>query len=293
MKQPLSLWLEGTRPNTLIAILSPVAIGTIITWGHRQWSLVTWLATLCSALLIQIGTNFANDYLDAIKGADTADRRGPRRLASSNLVSIRALKIATALCFGLAALVAVYLTLVGGYPIAILAIVAISCGFFYTGGPYPLAYLGLGDLFVFVFFGPVATAGTAYLQTGVFSSLAALAGIAPGLLATALLTANNLRDEASDRRAGKKTIPVRFGKKVGQVEYLCCLVGAALTPVLLVTVTTVHTPLLLASAFLLFARPAFTILAGQADLSLLLPETAKLLAAYTLLFLFTWLLASP
>ncbi len=295
MTRALFLWIEGTRPKTLIATLSPVSVGAVVAWSCGRLCLSILAVTLCCALLIQVGTNLANDYLDWVKGADSPDRQGPRRLAQSGLISVIALKRATLLCFGVGALLSLYLTWVGGWEIALLAALSITCGFLYTGGPYPLGYLGLGDGVVFLFFGPLATAGTAYLQLGTWSLTAALAGIAPGLLSTALLTANNLRDETSDRRAGKKTIPVRFGQKAGKIEYGACLIGAGLLPFFFVAARYASWPLVLTSSFLFSARVVAKTLLGPSfyqEAGRLLPETSKLLWLYTLFFGCLWPMTS-
>ena len=287
----LAIWLEGARPKTWVATFAPLLISGALIWHHPLWNLTTYLITALCALCIQIGTNFANDYLDYLKGGDRDDRCGPRRLAEARLASVVALKRVTWMFFGLAALLASYLASIGGWPIALLALVSIALGFLYTGGPYPLSYLGLGDLFAFMFFGPIATAGTVYLQLREIPPEALIAGIAPGCFSTALLLANNLRDEKSDRRAGKKTLPVRWGARVGKGAYLACLCGAALTPLWLVLYTKGHVAALLASGFLLAAGPVLAILREKnpkAALADLLPKTAQLFLVYTLMFLCTW-----
>jgi 1,4-dihydroxy-2-naphthoate octaprenyltransferase len=219
----IKLLLEGSRPKTLIASLSPVLIGTSIA---SRFHLLTFICTAFFALSIQIGTNFANDYFDFLKGVDTKNRKGPRRLTQSGLIPLKTMKWITFGIFCFALLCSLYLIYIGGATIAILALCAVAFGYLYTGGPYPLGYLGLGDLFVFVFFGPVATAGTTYLQTLTISHEAIVAGIAPGLLSVSILTINNLRDVDEDRLASTKTLPVRFGKAFGKGEYVFCIITA-------------------------------------------------------------------
>lgn len=197
----MKLWIEATRPKTLIASISPVLIGTVIAKDLRAWDLTIFLATIIFALCIQIGTNFANDYIDFLKGADTNKRKGPRRLVQSGLVSVKKMRLVTLSIFLVAGIIGLYLMKIGGWQIGALAFAAILFGYLYTGGPFPLGYLGLGDLFVLIFFGPVAVAGTTYLQTGTLSSLAIIAGCAPGLFSTAMLALNNIRDIEEDRIA--------------------------------------------------------------------------------------------
>ena len=186
--------------------------------------------TLITALCIQIGTNFANDYYDCLKGADTSTRIGPRRMTQAGLISLSKMKLATFLTFSCVALLSFYLTARGGPVFTLLTTLSIACGILYTGGPKPLAYLGLGELFVLFFFGPIATAGAAYLQTLTFSWEAVVLGFTPGLLSTAVLVINNLRDIENDRRAGKKTLAVRYGKRFTQYEYTILIALGCLLP---------------------------------------------------------------
>jgi 1,4-dihydroxy-2-naphthoate octaprenyltransferase len=223
-------WIEATRPKTLFASLAPVLLGTSFALKAGSFSLLTFLLTLFAALAIQIGANFANDYYDFIKGADTASRKGPRRLTQSGLISPSDMKLATFLILSTAALLNIYLIARGGPAFALLTSASIFLAVGYTGGPYPLAYLGLGEIFVFFFFGPIATASTAYLQTLSFSWTPAILGICPGLLATAILIVNNLRDIDDDRKANKNTLAVRFGKRFTQIEYTACLFAGCLLP---------------------------------------------------------------
>lgn len=219
------LWLEAARPKTLVLSIMPVLIG--VSFGARQgsFSLIACLMTLLTALLIQTGANFANDYYDFLKGADTIERKGPRRLTQAGLISLSQMKLATFLTFSSVALMSIYLSARGGPAFTLLTTLSIAFGILYTGGPKPLAYLGLGEVFVFLFFGPISTAGAAYLQTLTFSWEAVLLGLTPGLLASAVLVTNNLRDIDEDKKANKNTLAVRFGKKFTQVEYtlLVCL----------------------------------------------------------------------
>ena len=279
-------WIEGARPKTLIASLSPVSIGSVIAWklGHFNWSL--FAACILFALAVQIGTNFANDYIDFLKGADTKERKGPRRLVQAGLVSPGKMRRVTFGVFGVAALVGIYLMAVGGWQIGVLALMAILFGYLYTGGPYPLGYLGLGDLFVLVFFGPVAVAGVTYLHTGVVSPVAILAGFPPGLLSTAILAMNNLRDQTQDRKGGKKTLPVRFGIRFGKWEFALCLIGAALIPLF-------QKGYLTSIATLAIGAPLIgTVFQSNSaeTLAPLFPKVGRLQTIYTLFFCVGWIL---
>ncbi|MBI3732141.1 MAG: 1,4-dihydroxy-2-naphthoate polyprenyltransferase [Chloroflexi bacterium] len=226
----LRLWLLAARPRTLPAAIVPVLVGTALAARVRfQWPL--FIATLAVSLLIQIGTNYANDVFDFLKGADQA-RRGPQRVTQSGLVSPRQMIAATASVFGAAALLGLTLASVAGWLLVVVGALAMAAGLAYTGGPWPLGYHGLGDLFVFVFFGVVAVSGSYYVQAGEVSA-AALAASAPvGLLVTAILVVNNLRDIESDRAAGKRTLAVRIGARATRVQF-DLLVGAAYTVPLL------------------------------------------------------------
>jgi 1,4-dihydroxy-2-naphthoate octaprenyltransferase len=226
------IWLEAARPKTLILSVTPVIIGTSYAYYHGAFSIIPLLMTLITALCIQIGTNFANDYYDCLKGADTSTRIGPRRMTQAGLISLSKMKLATFLTFSCVALLSFYLTARGGPVFTLLTTLSIACGILYTGGPKPLAYLGLGELFVLFFFGPIATAGAAYLQTLTFSWEAVVLGFTPGLLSTAVLVINNLRDIDNDRRAGKKTLAVRYGKRFTQYEYTFLVIAGCLLPLI-------------------------------------------------------------
>lgn len=286
----MNVWIEGARPKTLIASLSPILMGSVIAFKQGVFNPLIFFLTVLFGLTIQVGTNFANDYFDFRKGADTEERKGPRRLTQSGLVTPATMKKATAITFGVAGLAAVYLVAQGGWLIGLLAALSIVLGYLYTGGPYPLAYLGLGDLFVLIFFGPVAVAGTVYLQTHELSSIAILAGLAPGLISTAILTSNNMRDIGEDRVAGKRTLPVRFGLTFGRIEYVCCLFVAGAIPIILVAMTGKHFGSLLATLTLITALPLIKSALREKQLAPLLPKTGKWMSLYTLAFLIGWFL---
>ncbi|MEK7298487.1 MAG: 1,4-dihydroxy-2-naphthoate polyprenyltransferase, partial [Candidatus Margulisiibacteriota bacterium] len=181
------------------------------------------LVALLCAILIQIGTNLANDYFDFIKGGDTPARLGPTRATQAGLISPTAMRNAFVSCFVLAVVLGFSLVIRGGWPIVLVGVLSVAAGIAYTGGPYPLAYLGLGDLFVLIFFGPVAVAGTYYVEALSYSGRAVIAGLIPGLIAVGILAVNNLRDIDEDRSTGKRTLAVRLGPRSVRIEYTAAL----------------------------------------------------------------------
>ncbi|TVQ94308.1 MAG: 1,4-dihydroxy-2-naphthoate polyprenyltransferase [Deltaproteobacteria bacterium] len=284
-------WILAARPKTLPAAIVPVMVGTSVAYAHGEAALLPAFAALLGALLIQIGTNFANDYFDFASGADTAKRLGPTRAVQAGLLHANAVKGATALSFGLAGLVGLYLVAVAGWPIAVIGVLSILSGLAYTGGPYPLGYHALGDLFVFLFFGLIAVTGTHYVQAVTFSFEALTASVPIGLLATAILVVNNYRDLKTDAEAGKNTLAVRIGRRATRAFYLALLLGAYAVPVgqvlaggriaLLLPLVTLPLALLLARG--LGHREG-------AQLNPLLARTAALMASYGLLYAIGWVL---
>ncbi len=226
---PWRVWLLAARPKTLTAALAPVWIGVGYAVWEGHFRPLPALAALVGAVLIQVGTNFANDYYDHQRGGDTSARVGPVRVTQAGLIQPDSVRRAAFVMFGLAFAVGTYLVAVGGWPIVVIGVASLLSGWAYTGGPFPLAYNGLGDLFVLVFFGPVAVAGTYWVQALQWRPGLLVAGIAVGALATAILVANNLRDLDTDSAAGKRTLPVLLGRRAGRMEYLVLLLvtGAA------------------------------------------------------------------
>ncbi|HLN05735.1 MAG TPA: 1,4-dihydroxy-2-naphthoate polyprenyltransferase [Acidimicrobiales bacterium] len=218
-------WVAGARPRTLPAAVVPVAVGTAVAAadGYVIW----WrsLYALIVALSIQIGTNYANDYSDGVRGTD-AERVGPVRLVAGGLAHPREVRMASFWAFGVAAVAGLVLALATTPWLLVVGAVCVAAGWFYTGGPRPYGYAGFGEIFVFVFFGLVAVIGTAYLSLGRITVLAVVAAVPVGLLATALLVVNNLRDLQSDRRAGKHTLAVRIGAGATRRFYGTCVIGA-------------------------------------------------------------------
>jgi 1,4-dihydroxy-2-naphthoate polyprenyltransferase len=224
-------WLLACRPATLTVAVVPVLIGTVIAWKLGGLRVGPALAALLGALLIQIGTNLANDVFDYEKGADGGDRLGPVRAAQAGLLTPGQMRAGMIVSFGLAVIAGIYLVSVAGAAIVIVGIASVASGIAYTGGPWPLGYNGLGDLFVFVFFGLVAVCCTAFVQLGAVPPLSIAAAVPIGSIATAVLVVNNVRDHTTDRRAGKRTLVVRFGRAFGVVEYRALLAIAYAAPV--------------------------------------------------------------
>jgi len=220
-------WLAGARPRTLPASVVPVAVGTACAQAELRGNVIAWrvAAALVVSLALQVGTNYANDYSDGVRGTDDA-RVGPVRLVASGLAAPAAVRRAAFTAFGVAAVAGLALTVAVGPQLLVVGGLSIAAGWFYTGGPRPYGYAGFGELFVFVFFGLVATAGSAYVQTSRLHALDLLASVPVGLLAVALLVVNNLRDIPGDGVAGKRTLAVRLGDARTRVLYVGCLVVA-------------------------------------------------------------------
>ena len=227
----LRIWLEASRPRTLPAAVAPVVVGTALAWrcGSADW--LAGAICLAFALLIQIGTNFANDYFDFVKGADTAARVGPRRAVAAGLVSPATMRWAMCGTFALAFAVGLSLLAWGGWWLIAVGVASVVCGIAYTGGPYPLGYHGWGDLFVFIFFGLVAVGATFFVQAGCPTREVWVVAMAIGVLAANILVANNYRDVETDRLAGKRTLVVRFGRGFAQGQFLVAHAVALLVPV--------------------------------------------------------------
>ncbi len=239
MSTSLKYWLLAARPKTLPAAAVPVMIGGAMAAANASFNLIPWLLCLAFALLIQIATNFANDYYDFKKGADGKERIGPRRAVASGWIAPEVMFRGMLVVFAVAFLMGCLLIQWGGWWLLLIGVLSIACGIAYTGGPYPLGYNGWGDVFVFIFFGWIATAFTYYVQAGSFATpalgsgayLVWLAGMVPGALATNLLAVNNVRDEPQDRTTGKRTLVVRFGRSFGLLEYAVMSLLAILVPI--------------------------------------------------------------
>ena len=227
----------AARPRTLPAAIAPVLVGTAaaVQWAGRLPRVGAFVAALIGSVFIQIGTNLANDYSDARRGADSADRLGPVRVTSAGMVAPRRVLTATWVAFAVAVACGIYLAAVAGIVILLIGAVSIAAGVLYTGGPRPYGYAGLGEVFVFLFFGLVAVNGSYYVQVEQLSALPLGLSISVGFLATAILVVNNVRDLETDRRAGKMTLAVRMGRSNAVMLYRLMVLGAFLVlPIALV-----------------------------------------------------------
>jgi 1,4-dihydroxy-2-naphthoate polyprenyltransferase len=220
----------AARPATLTAALVPVLVGTAVAQASGGLRAGPALAALFGAFMLQITSNFANDVFDAEKGADTHERLGPTRAVQSGLLTPRQVRVGLSITIALAFAAGIYLTAVAGWPVVVIGLCSILSAVAYTGGPFPLGYHGLGDVFVMIFFGFVAVCGTVFVQTGAVPPLAWLASVPVGAIATAVLVVNNVRDRETDVKAGKRTLAVRFGRRAGVAEYAGLLVIAYVTP---------------------------------------------------------------
>ena len=229
---PARAWILAARPATLPAAAVPVIVGAAAAVSEgATFNPMIFAVTLACALLIQIGTNFANDYSDFHRGADHEGRLGPVRVTQSGLITQAGVRRGIIVAFGLAVIAGAVLVGYGGVPILIIGIASVLSGLAYTGGPYPLGYHGLGDVFVFVFFGLIAATGTAYLQLGEWSRFALLLSIPIGLIVTNILVVNNLRDLPTDLAAGKRTLATRIGDQATRFQYVLFLFIAYAIPV--------------------------------------------------------------
>jgi 1,4-dihydroxy-2-naphthoate octaprenyltransferase len=223
-----NVWVLAIRPRTLPAAAAGVIMGSALAWRDGFFRLDAALACLLTALLLQIGSNLANDVFDFERGSDTPERLGPVRVTQAGLLTPSQVKAGMALVFAVAALLGLYLAWLGGWPIVLIGVAAILSAVAYTGGPFPLGYYGLGDLFVFLFFGLAAVAGTYYVQAGSVSLAAWLMAVPPGLIITAILVVNNVRDLENDRKAGKRTLAVMLGERATRIQYLICMIAGYL-----------------------------------------------------------------
>jgi 1,4-dihydroxy-2-naphthoate octaprenyltransferase len=293
----MRIWLMAARPRTLPAAIAPVLVGTAaaVEWAQDLPRVGAFIAALIGSIFIQIGTNLANDYSDARRGADTADRLGPVRVTSAGLVTPQRVLTATWVAFGVAVACGIYLTFVAGIAILLIGIASIAAGVLYTGGPRPYGYAGLGEVFVFLFFGLVAVNGSYYVQLERLDALPLGLSIAIGFLATAILVVNNVRDLETDRRAGKMTLAVRMGRAQAVVLYRSLVLGAFLVlPFSLLAGGGSWLPLIGLLSLPLAFEPMRT-MTNRTDgpsLNAALAKTGALLGAFSLLVSIGLLLAS-
>ncbi|MFB6125330.1 MAG: 1,4-dihydroxy-2-naphthoate polyprenyltransferase [Halanaeroarchaeum sp.] len=297
----LEAWVMAARPQTLPAAAAPVAVGAALAYDAGVFAALPALAALLGAEFIQVATNFANDYFDAVKGTDTDDREGFTRVTQAGLIDPGTVKMAATATFALAGVVGLYLVYVGGVPILVIGLASILSGITYTGGPYPFGYYGLGDLFVFVFFGIVAVSGTYYVQAvtvvaghfpswfppGTVPAHVLVASLPMAALTTNILIVNNVRDLETDREAGKITLAVRLGYRGSRLEFLGLLALAYLVPVGFFLTPAYGLPILLPLVSLPYAARIFRTVNENESGDVLNPaleSTGKLLAIYAALF---------
>lgn len=276
--------MMAARPKTLPAAIGPVLVASALAFSDGVLALGPAFAALLGALLLQIGSNFANDYFDFFHGADTQDRLGPTRVTASGLLTPQQVLAGMIVVFALASLVGLYLVWVGGWPILVIGLTAIAAALLYTGGPLPYGYYGLGELFVFLFFGLAAVCGAYYVQALTLTSDVVIAATPVGALVTAILVVNNYRDVDTDRRANKRTLAVLLGRRGARVEYLLLLAVAYLAPLWLLAGRTpwVLLPWLTILLAASLARTLFSASDGP-TLNKTLAGTARLALFYSLL----------
>jgi 1,4-dihydroxy-2-naphthoate polyprenyltransferase len=287
-------WLIASRPKTLPAALVPVVVASALAYAHDSFVLLPALAALVCSLLIQVGTNLANDYFDYVKGSDREDRKGPTRVVQSGIIKPEIVRMAMVLVFALAFMLGLYLVYVAGWPILLIGIASIIFAVLYTAGPFPLAYIGLGDVFVFIFFGIVAVMGTYYVQALEWSVAAFIASLPVGALATAILVVNNYRDVDEDRISGKKTLAVRFGRKSALWMYRLLLLMAYMVPAVHIIEEGFNAWLLLPIASLPLALKNLLIMERRTDgpsLNNALAGTAMVLLLFGVLYSLGFLLS--
>ena len=289
------LWVAGARPRTLPAAVVPVLVGTACAAGRTD--VVRWraAAAMVVALALQVATNYANDYSDGVRGTDSAERRvGPVRLVGSGLARPGAVKRAAAAAFAVAGVAGLALAVAVGWELLVVGAASIAAGWFYTGGPRPYGYLGLGEVFVFTFFGVVATAGSAYVQEESLSGLALGASVPVGLLVTALLVVNNLRDIPGDTASGKRTLAVRIGDVRTRWLYVALVVGAVVAVPLIAGLGERPAAVLALAVTVPARRPVLAVLRGDRGPALIpvLVDTGRLHLLYgVLLSLGLWISA--
>jgi 1,4-dihydroxy-2-naphthoate octaprenyltransferase len=282
----LEAWRLAVRPKTLPAALAPVLVGIALALSDKVFAPLPALAAMAGALLLQIGVNLANDYFDFKKGIDSVDRLGPIRVTQTGLISPKQVIVGIVVTFGCSILIGFYLVMVGGWPILMVGGASILSALAYSGGPCPMASLGLGDLFVFIFFGLVAVCGTYYVQALSLTWLVMGAAVPVGFLITAILVVNNLRDIEGDARAGKRTLAVRLGVKGSRMEYVLLLFAAYAVPVILWLIGARSMTVLLPLLSIPLAIPLGRLVGTRSGpvLNKALASTARLALLYSILF---------
>ena len=289
-----SPWVMASRPRTLTAAVSPVLVGTALAIAERAFDPGAAIAALLAAIWIQIGTNMYNDVADYERGTDTQDRLGPMRVTQAGLLTPRQVRTGALLSFGFAAVAGLYLVFIAGWPVLVIGVGSILAGLAYTAGPNPLAYNGFGDLFVLIFFGFVAVCGTVYVQAGYVPAAAWPAALGVGSTITALLVVNTVRDIETDRRSGRRTIPVVFGREAGVAEYGALLLASYVSVIILRLTGSENWLVLLPLLTIPMGFRLFQVLRTEegATLNKVLAGTARFVLIYGLLLSIGIILAS-
>jgi 1,4-dihydroxy-2-naphthoate octaprenyltransferase len=278
--------VTAARPRTLPAAIAPVLVGTALAASEDVFRPLAFVAALIGSVFIQIGTNLSNDYSDARRGADTEERLGPVRVTAGGLVPPRKVLVATWLAFGIAVAAGIYLVALVGWELLLIGAASILAGVLYTGGPRPYGYEGLGELFVFLFFGLVAVAGSYYVQTDDLTRLAVDLGVSVGLLAAAILVVNNIRDIETDRRAAKRTLAVRLGRERTRWLFVAMIALAFLNVIVIVATGEADAWLLISLAAAPLAVPLVRTVRTRTDgpaLNGALADAGRLLAVFSIL----------
>jgi 1,4-dihydroxy-2-naphthoate octaprenyltransferase len=280
------LWILASRPRTLPAAIAPVLVGTALAAYEDEFHVLPFLAAMVGSTFIQIGTNLSNDYSDARRGADTEDRLGPVRVTAGGLMPPRHVLAGTYIAFGIAVAAGLYLAAVAGWELLVVGVASILAGVLYTGGPRPYGYEGLGELFVFVFFGIVAVVGSYYVQTEELRWEAFALAVPVGLLSSAILVVNNVRDIDTDRRAGKHTLAVKLGRERARVLFTAMVVLSFAAPGVILALGGLTPWLLITLAALPLAVPLIKTVSSRSDgpaLNGALAGTGRLLAVFSVL----------
>ena len=280
------LWILASRPRTLPAAIAPVLVGTALAAYEDEFRVLPFLAAMVGSTFIQIGTNLSNDYSDARRGADTEDRLGPVRVTAGGLMPPRHVLAGTYIAFGIAVTAGLYLAAVAGWELLVVGVASILAGVLYTGGPRPYGYEGLGELFVFVFFGIVAVVGSYYVQTEELRWEAFALAVPVGLLSSAILVVNNVRDIDTDRRAGKRTLAVKLGRDRARVLFTAMVVLSFAAPVVILALGGLTPWLLITFAALPLGVPLIKTVSSRSDgpaLNGALAGTGRLLAVFSVL----------
>ena len=280
------IWILASRPRTLLAAIAPVLVGTALATSEDEFHALPFAAALVGSIFIQIGTNLSNDYSDARRGADTEDRLGPVRVTAGGLMPPRHVLVGTYIAFGIAVAAGLYLAAVAGWELLVVGVASILAGVLYTGGPRPYGYEGLGELFVFVFFGIVAVVGSYYVQTEQLRWEAFALAVPVGLLSSAILVVNNVRDIDTDRRAGKRTLAVKLGRDRARRLFSAMVLLSFLAPVVTFALGGLTAWILISLVALPLGVPLIRTVSSRTDgpaLNGALAGTGRLLAVFSLL----------